>query len=309
VRIGRAVAVAVGRTPEEFDAAWRWNRERQGTAAAENPYVGVLVEFFRSLPEGEAVSPGAIAKRISEQHRETFPKGVTAQQVGNEIARARATLERLGLRIGRKLIDGSPRYFRRTAETGSLGSLLESFSDEKKGVNQGVNPQWTSGRGSLPSEQSESEPPQAGSLGSTGPVAAGSLSENRAGSEPSEPSEPPLKVPRADPDPEDLFAGRQTRADKARTALAIKPEEPRGNNGSEGATESALAELLGELDAQGPGVFDREKVRARLKETHPSDAVSGAFSRLMGQGKLYVGDDGKEHYRPGGFPERRRDPS
>lgn len=128
VRIGRAVAVAMGREAAEFDRAWAYNVERQGAAAAENPWVGVLFEQLEK--QVVPVSTSELAQRISSAHKETWPKGVSAQQVGNEIARCKLTLERLGIQIERRMLHGTPQYFRRFSGSGSPGSPLESFSNE-----------------------------------------------------------------------------------------------------------------------------------------------------------------------------------
>lgn len=73
-------------------------------------------------------------------------------------------------------------------------------------------------------------------------------------------------------------------------------------------TDSAYGDLLGVLDAQGRGPWDRDQVRSRLMAAHSADAVSGAFSRLLGEGRSYVADDGREHYRPEGYPRRPYSP-
>ena len=179
VRIGRAVAVAMGREAADFDRAWAHNVERQGAAAAENPWVGVLFEQLER--QASPVSTSELALRISAAHKETWPKGVSSQQVGNEIARCKVTLERLGLQIGRRMLHGTPQYFRQFPESSSPGSPLESFSDGKQ-VGEPL--------GEPRVNQVSRLTPKLG--------------------------EPTLKVPGAGPDPEDLFEGGKTRADRAR---------------------------------------------------------------------------------------------
>ncbi len=130
VRIGRAVAVAMGRGNADFDRAWAHNVEKQGAAAAENPWVGVL--FGQLEKQAIPVSVSELALRISTAHRETWPKGVSVQQVGNELARCKLTLEKMGLLVVRRMLHGTPQYFRQISESGSPGSPIESFSDEKR---------------------------------------------------------------------------------------------------------------------------------------------------------------------------------
>ncbi len=208
VRIGRALAVALGRPASDFDRAWAHNLERQGAAAAENPWVGVLYEQLEN--QETPISSAELAVRISAAHKETWPRGVTAQQVGNELRRFKATLERLGLRFGRRMLHGTPQYFRKDSETGSpsspSGSLLESFSDGEPQGEPRVNlvREFTLPRGE-PNVEVHSGPPTR-------------FSDGRG--EPCELGEPPLKVSgsgsESPADPGDLFAGAQTRADRAR---------------------------------------------------------------------------------------------
>lgn len=218
-RIGRAVAVAMGREATEFDRAWAHNLEKQGAAAAENPWVGVL---FEQLEKQEApVAASELARRISEAHKETWPKGVTPQQVGNEIARCKLTLERLGLRVGARMRDGVNRYFRQIHETGPLGPLLDGFTDEKVGSGPTSGPQVDL---SMRSTSVSVDPPGGVHLRSTG-----SISDEKSG-----PSGPTFKVSatgspksseRGSLEPDDLFDGRPTKADRARARIG-KEDEP-----------------------------------------------------------------------------------
>ncbi|MBF6555531.1 MAG: bifunctional DNA primase/polymerase [Acidimicrobiales bacterium] len=114
----------------------------------------------------------------------------------------------------------------------------------------------------------------------------------------------PGRAGRTTPDPEDVFAGRATRADGARAALERSDEGGVVAAPPDLEIDAAYADLIPILDAQGPGVWDRDVTRTRLRTAHSAGAVSGAFGRLMGLGKSYVGEDGREHYRPGGWPER-----
>jgi hypothetical protein len=126
VRIGRALGVVTGR---DFDRAWAHNLEKQGTTAAENPWVGVLFEQLEK--QVEPVTASFIAKRINEGDRESFGKPVTAQQVGTQIASCKLTLERMGLRIGTRMRDGITRYFRQISESGPLAPLETFYTDGK----------------------------------------------------------------------------------------------------------------------------------------------------------------------------------
>lgn len=182
VRIGRAVAIVRG---GDFNRAWAHNLEKQGAAAAENPWVGALFEQLER--QDSPVSVDELAKRISDVHKETWPRGVNSQQVGNELRRCKLTLERLGLRTERKMVHGKPHY-RRVSESGSPGSPLESFSTEKQGEPLGeprVNPEgrFTQTRGELETEAH--------------PASPGRFSDGRG--EPSEPGEPVSKVPGPQP--------------------------------------------------------------------------------------------------------------
>lgn len=190
VRIGRAVTAAIGRPAGDFDRAWRSNVDRQGVAAAENPWVGVLYDYFSALAEGEGVGPGVISKQISESHREVFPKGVTSQMVGIEIARCTTTLENLGLRIHRRVLHGSPLYSRKTKETASPASPLETFSEVETGVRLGVR----LGCGSEEASPREGEADEAASPSPTPALLADSLRRNDGRGEAGEAGEATFKV-------------------------------------------------------------------------------------------------------------------
>jgi hypothetical protein len=132
VRIGRAVALATGKKVEDFDAAWSENQSRQLAAAEENPWVGALRGVFEKLKPGETITPEAIARRVSADHRESFPKGVTSQEVGNAIARVRRTLRTLGLPVERRKGTGGTRlYFNGSLQSGATGATQTRLPSEK----------------------------------------------------------------------------------------------------------------------------------------------------------------------------------
>jgi hypothetical protein len=193
VRIGRAVAVAMGREAAEFDRAWAHNLDRQGAAAAENPWVGVLLE---QLEKQEApIAASELAKRISEAHKETWSKGVTPQQVGNEIARCKLTLERLGLVVRTKQVHGISQYSRQISTLGPSGPPLESFTSEKVGGPQGGPRVDLEVRSTL----DLGGPPPAGPPRPTPGAEPDSPSENRPQGGPEGPEGPIFKVSASDP--------------------------------------------------------------------------------------------------------------
>jgi hypothetical protein len=110
VRIGRAVAVAMGKNADAFDAAWARNLRRQSTAASENPWVGILLDAFRSIPQDVEVTAEKLAGQIGPLHRQMFPKGVTPQMVGTQISRAKRTLERHGVFVRKRILKGVSQY-------------------------------------------------------------------------------------------------------------------------------------------------------------------------------------------------------
>ncbi len=225
VRIGRAVAVATGAKAEVFDSAWAENQSRQLAAAEENPWVGALFEVFDQLrKDGGTLKPEEIARRISADHRESFPGGVSSQEVGNAVFRFRKTILALGLSIGRRKGTAGVRlYFVETPERGATGATQTRLSSEK----DSGTPSGTSVAPPLPGATEGVAPSNEVPLGSHPPDWPDAPSENRPGVAPVAPVAPPLKVSGADPgsaaegaspgaDPEDLFAGRPTRADRAR---------------------------------------------------------------------------------------------
>lgn len=129
VRVGQAVAIAMGRPASDFLAAWEVNVERQSSAASENPWVSALYDYFRNEPiDGEPRRADSIATHINEFDRVTFPKGVTSQAVGNAIARVKKTLARMGIHLGRRMVHGMPHYQRVAAPETAASVPLEQFA-------------------------------------------------------------------------------------------------------------------------------------------------------------------------------------
>lgn len=126
VRIGQAVAAAMGRPREDFVAAWAFNVDRQGAAAAENPWVSVLADFFglRS-PSSEAVRADGIAEWITANAKGSFPKGVSPTQVGHQILRVKKTLARMGILVGKRSVHNRTLYFRLAEEEVRQGPALD----------------------------------------------------------------------------------------------------------------------------------------------------------------------------------------
>ncbi len=226
-RIGRAVALATGNGVEDFDTAWSENQSRQLAAAEENPWVGALHEVFAELKPGETITPEAIARRVSADHRESFPKGVTSQEVGNAIARVRRTLRTLGLSVERRKGTGGTRlYFHRNPESGATGATQTRLPSEKDSGTPVAPPVAPPTLGAPAGVAPPDEVPLGGHPSSDGH----SPSENGPEVAPVTPVAPPLKSPEepggapaeatdVGPDPGDLFAGGETCADRVRRQL------------------------------------------------------------------------------------------
>jgi hypothetical protein len=219
--VGRAVAANTGKEAIDFDRALEANAARQSTAAAEDPFTAALLDFFGGRSSAsEPVSSETVARWITENRREAFPKGATPQQAGSAIARARKTLERFGINLASKLLHGRSLWYvsEKTPETGPPSPPLESFTGEELvggpvgglGVDPkiesthsadplggpvlGVHPASPPGvEGHLSSENRDQ-----GGLGGLGGAQSGKVAEA---------------------DPEDLFGGQPTRADRERAKL------------------------------------------------------------------------------------------
>jgi hypothetical protein len=165
VRVGQAVAIAMGRSSEDFLAAWEVNATRQGVAASENPWVTALYDFFNQQPvEGEPKRADAIAAFISENARGSFPKGVTSQAVGNAIARAKKTLSRMGIHVVRRVVHGVPVYGRAATAVKARTAAIEQFeasSPAPNDVSRSAEP------GGYPGENRFTQFTQGGSSGAS----------------------------------------------------------------------------------------------------------------------------------------------
>lgn len=137
VRVGEAVAIALGGSAEDFDAAWRVNLEAQGSASAEDPWFHVFQRLADEAGSSERfLEPSKIADFVNEHYRTDFPHGVTGHQVGMAADRLRATLRRNDVEVTKKRVRGSPRWAFRTFPGNTLPpsprrGLEAGFSDVK----------------------------------------------------------------------------------------------------------------------------------------------------------------------------------
>ncbi len=117
VRVGRAMSIAMGLGEAVFLDAWSANVDLQTDASAADPWVTALYDYFSvRTPDHGPVRSEEIAAWIMQTRPTSFPKGASAQTVGNAIGRSRAVLARLGVRIGRQKDHGQPVYYRLGAE-------------------------------------------------------------------------------------------------------------------------------------------------------------------------------------------------
>jgi Bifunctional DNA primase/polymerase, N-terminal/Primase C terminal 1 (PriCT-1) len=132
VRVGQSMTRAMGRSREEFLSAWKVNVERQGVAAAEDPWVSVLHEYFGNVRAGEPTGrrPEDVVKWINESAAHAFPRGVTSVQLGVAISRAKKTLAKMGVIIGKSSAHGITTYRRLEAEENRhLTSKLDEWQN------------------------------------------------------------------------------------------------------------------------------------------------------------------------------------
>lgn len=102
VEIGRAVAIAHGLDPSEFDAAWAEMVAEQGSIAAEDPWTAALADALKQAPEGKEVTAAQLARWITENHADLFPRGVRAEELGHRIRRVERTLQTRGVAVRRR---------------------------------------------------------------------------------------------------------------------------------------------------------------------------------------------------------------
>jgi Bifunctional DNA primase/polymerase, N-terminal len=113
VRIGQAMAAAMGLDPAEFVIAWEKNVEAQGFAAAEDPWVSVLSDYFERFTRlTNPVRSEEIATWVNRERPSIFPKPVSPQSSGQAVARSKKTLRRLGIHIRSKVVNGHTVYYR-----------------------------------------------------------------------------------------------------------------------------------------------------------------------------------------------------
>lgn len=300
-RIGRAVALSTGKTVEDFDLAWSENQSRQDAAAEENPWVSALHGIFSQLKPGETISPDSIARRVSADCRESFPRGVTSQEVGNAIARVRRTLRTRGLQIERR--------------RGTAGVKLYFVGTPKKGVTGGTQTRLSSEKDSDTHSDTRVTPPTLGVTTVVAPPNGLSLGCPRSPSElrtlenvpkvtPVPPVTPPLAIspdehdgPDPGPDPEDLFAGGTSRADRARASGRWSDPPPDGDAASPPTAPAGVAQApvdpargeaaTRELSAllRSTGTADRGLIHAVLGPsgfTEPE--ISTAIGAICGAG-------------------------
>ncbi|MCI4345860.1 MAG: hypothetical protein L3K07_03810 [Thermoplasmata archaeon] len=117
VRVGRAMSIAMGVGEEAFLMAWESNVELQTDASAADRWVAALYDYFAPKQPGDhPVRAEDVAAWIMGTRPMSFPKGASAQTVGNAIGRSRAVLARLGVRLGRQKDHGQPVYYRLAAD-------------------------------------------------------------------------------------------------------------------------------------------------------------------------------------------------
>ena len=92
VEVGRAVAIAHGLDPSEFDAAWAEMVAEQGSIAAEDPWAAALADALKQVPEGVETTAAQLARWITESRADLFPRGVGAEELGHRIGRVEKTL-------------------------------------------------------------------------------------------------------------------------------------------------------------------------------------------------------------------------
>ena len=137
VRVGQAVATALGLTADDFLRAFDQNTTRQGQSAMEDPLTGALLAYWRERPPGSLpVSAEEIQKALLWNCKETFPKGLTTLQVGHALNRVRRTFETVGIYLENRFANGTRKWFRVTIAPPTVKSTaptapLESFLGEK----------------------------------------------------------------------------------------------------------------------------------------------------------------------------------
>ena len=124
VRVGQAMSIAIGLDPDEFVRAWSSNEASQQYAAAEDPWVSVLAEFFEiRTPTSEPVRSEDIARWINRDREGLFGRTITPQQVGIALQRSSKTLRRMQIHVRSVIRRGYTAYVRYEPEPESLESV------------------------------------------------------------------------------------------------------------------------------------------------------------------------------------------
>ncbi|MGC2205883.1 MAG: hypothetical protein WA719_08185 [Thermoplasmata archaeon] len=264
VRVGRAMAIAMGLPEEVFLSAWDSNVGLQTDASTADVWVAALQDYFAPrAPSSPAVRAEDIAAWIMADRPHSFPKGATSQTVGNAISRSRAVLARLGIRIGRQKEHGQPVYYRLAegevdpdapdvdssiwGSPGSPGSpetqlSLDQLQGDRWGHVSSVPDRGNPIVEGVPPGSPAGEPPPSGS-----PQVPPRFPRSRSAVEasPGEPGQPLFLKSRivgergAGPRPEEWLPG-VTRADRARAAW----EAEHGPDGPPGGLPGARLERL-----------------------------------------------------------------
>lgn len=266
VRIGQAVAVAMGRPREDFVAAWAFNVDRQGAAAAENPWVATLADFFGARsPSSEAVRSDALAEWITQTARGHFPKGVTAEQVGRQILRVRKTLARMGIRVGIRKLHGRSLYYREADEESPKTPALDDAS-QRWGGTAGDNPTYPTYP--TPDPVSTSEKTGVGFDGATPPRGTVPHPSTGWGSGEPHPNPTPNPTPLSpsEKDPRGGVGGvisTNPGKEDGGPAIAGRADKP------EGSGESGAG--MREEWSPGTGGSRRDWIRKQYGDMHPED--------------------------------------
>jgi hypothetical protein len=247
VRVGQAVAIAMGLSPDEFVSAWSHNEAAQQFAAAEDPWVSVLAEYFEMrTPTSEPVRSEDIARWVNRDREGLFGRAITPQQVGIAIQRSSKTLRRMHIHVRSVVRRGYTAYVRYEPEPESLEQAppvppvpphaLSSFDELQDGREGGVVA-TTSGGGTREIESHPGSEPHPGVVGLASspttvpppsPTTVSSSIDVLRGGTGDTLSTIPGELGKGgppSPDPEDLFAGLQTRADRARRTWEAEAEK------------------------------------------------------------------------------------
>lgn len=174
VRIGLAVAIAMGRPRDDFIAAWTANENRQASAAAENPWVSALSEFFGIRTSlSTPVTASEVTIWVNDHCKASFPSGVNTVQVGLAIKRVQKTLDRLGIYVRSKGGHNNQNVYYRAVEDefGRQGPALDDTAALRVWEAQSASPTAPSspvadgGKVQKPAGEVDRPPPSDGGAG------------------------------------------------------------------------------------------------------------------------------------------------